>query len=32
MKNVGEPDLTQRMKYTMVILDNLDITLLQEVW
>ena len=27
--NVGEHDLTPRMKYIMVILDNLDITLVQ---
>ena len=29
-KNVGEPDLTPRMKYIMVTLDNIDITLVQE--
>ena len=30
-KNVGEPDLTPRMKYSMVRLDNWDRTLIQEV-
>ena len=29
-KNVGEPDLTPRMKYIMVRLDNRDRTLVQE--
>ena len=29
-KNVSEPDLTQRMKYIMVRLENLDRTLVQE--
>ena len=29
-KNVGEHDLTPRMKYIMVRLDNLDGTLVQE--
>ena len=29
-KNVGDRDLTPRMKYIMVILDNWDITLVQE--
>ena len=31
-KNVGKHDLTPRMKYIMVILDNWDITLVQEGW
>ena len=31
-KNVSEPDLTPRMKYIMVILENWDITLVQEGW
>ena len=31
-KNVGEPDLNTKMKYIMVILDNWDITLVQEGW
>ena len=31
-KNVGEHDLTPRMKYIMVILDNWYRTLLQEEW
>ena len=31
-KNVGEPDLTPRMKYIMVILDNWEKTLVQEGW
>ena len=31
-KNVGEHDLTPRIKYIMVILDNWDITLVQEGW
>ena len=31
-KNVGEHDLTPRMKYIMVRLDNLDGTLVQEEW
>ena len=30
--NVGDHDLTQRMKYIMVILDNWDRTLVQEGW
>ena len=30
--NVGENYLNTRMKYIMVILDNWDITLVQEVW
>ena len=30
--NVGEPDLTPRMKYIMVRLYNLDITPVQEGW
>ena len=29
-KNVSEPDLTPRMKYIMVRLENLDRTLVQE--
>ena len=29
-KNVSEPDLTQRMKYIMVILENWDIKIVQE--
>ena len=29
IKNVSEPDITPRIKYIMVILENLDITLLQ---
>ena len=29
-KNVSDPDLTPRMKYVMVRLDNWDITLVQE--
>ena len=28
-KNVGEPDLTPRMKYIMVRIENWDITLVQ---
>ena len=31
-KNVGETDLTPRMKYVMVRLDNWDITLVQDGW
>ena len=31
-KNVGEPDLTSRMKNIMVRLDNWDITIVQEGW
>ena len=31
-KNVSENDLTPRMKYIMVRLDNWDITLVQEGW
>ena len=31
-KNVGEHDLTPRMKYSMVILNNWDRTLVQEGW
>ena len=31
-KNVGEPDLTSRMKYIMVRLDNWDRTHVQEGW
>ena len=31
-KNVGEPDLTPRMKYNMVRLDNWYITRVQEGW
>ena len=31
-KNVGEHDLTPRMKYMMIILDNWYITLVQEGW
>ena len=31
-KNVGKPDLTRRMKYIMVRLDNQYRTLLQEGW
>ena len=31
-KNVSEPDLTPRMKYIMVRLENLDRTLMQEGW
>ena len=31
-KNVGEQDLTSRMKYIMVRLDNWDRTLVQEGW
>ena len=31
-KNVGEPDLTPKMKYIMVKLDNWDRTLVQEGW
>ena len=30
--NVSEPDITPRMKYIMVILENWDRTLVQEVW
>ena len=30
--NVGEHDLTPRMKYTMVIIDNWDRTLVHEGW
>ena len=30
--NVGDHDLTPRMKYIMVRLDNWDITLVQEGW
>ena len=30
--NVGEPDLTPKMKYIMVRLDNWDRTLVQEGW
>ena len=30
--NVGKYDLTPRMKYIMVRIDNWDITLVQEVW
>ena len=30
--NVSEPDLTPRMKYIMVILENWDRTLVQEGW
>ena len=29
-KNVGDPDLTPKMKYIKVSLDNLDRTLVQE--
>ena len=29
-KNVSEPDVTPRMKYIMVIFENLDRTLVQE--
>ena len=31
-KNVSEPNLTPRMKYSMVILNNWDRTLVQEGW
>ena len=31
-KNVSEPDLTPRMKYIMVRLENWDRTLVQEGW
>ena len=31
-KNDGEHDLTTRIKYIMVIIDNWDITLVQEGW
>ena len=31
-KNVGEPDLTPRMEYIMVRLDNWDRTLVKEGW
>ena len=31
-KNFGDPDLTLRMKYIMVILDNWDRTLVKEGW
>ena len=31
-KNVSEPDITPRMKYIMVSLENWDRTLVQEVW
>ena len=31
-KNIGENDLTPRMKYIMVRVDNWDITLVQEGW
>ena len=31
-KNVSEPDLTQRMKYIVVRLENWDITLVKEGW
>ena len=31
-KYVGEHDLTQRMKYIMVILNNWDRTIVQEGW
>ena len=31
-KNESEPDLTSRMKYIMVRLENWDRTLLQEGW
>ena len=30
IKNFGEPDITSRMKYIMVRLDNCEITLVQE--
>ena len=31
-RNVSEPDITPRMKYMMVILENWDRTLVQEGW